>query len=715
MADNNKNPRRTIWLSETEPLSHYDIWLSKNQHLNSDGEPLSDSGVQRPCDYIFKVWDCDNWYPIIGFNSTAVNKINTVLNTSYTTTHNGNSINSSSYQEFHLPLFTSSNSSPQELFDAGTIGEAILEYVTEQEWENIFEGNAFSYAFKWYIEEGDTNINFLVDPAEADKLGGIYADEFQLTDIFPDSIEIPSQPQINNSYNWIAQAKYKYNHGTSDYNLYVSAKDVIGAINHYQIENPEASGIQPSNDFEWRLANTEEIGGIKADVHNHYANAFKPIECKFYPNYGNWSSIHERLCINARDVIDSIIESFSDPNENWLFGNHGITIGQQLGGNRIEWAIDGLGIANNGQYARCKVTEGVNRHSIEWVDLPEIENYDLLESGSSALEKYVVKGGSNDKHYLNGNGEWTVPEGTQYTEGPFIKIENGTIGIKANPANGSWYIKSDSGILSWASAPEQTTFIQGTGIKIENTTNSNEKTISVNTQGGSEGQFLSIVDTDTVGWRTIPSSTPTTYTNGIGIDIDENNNNAINIAGVDNTTIGKYLKVNSSGDNVEWAEVQPEQYTEGVGIDITNNKISSEISINNNALSASSSLAFNCALGTSSNPIGNVTVSVDQGTPVVLAPFSYTKINLDTNGGSGTIRFVVFNQKDIMNGDPVFIELILDGTIEVSIEDSNQNGCSYIDSNGVLQGNGFKVHHVLVTIQFGIVKFEAIEQYSSLI
>jgi hypothetical protein len=45
MADNNKNPRRTIWLSETEPLSHYDIWLSKNQHLNSEGEPVLDNNV----------------------------------------------------------------------------------------------------------------------------------------------------------------------------------------------------------------------------------------------------------------------------------------------------------------------------------------------------------------------------------------------------------------------------------------------------------------------------------------------------------------------------------------------------------------------------------------------------------------------------------------------------------------------------------------------
>ena len=155
MADNNKNPRRTIWLSETEPLSHYDIWLSKNQHLNSEGESVSDSRVQRPCDYIFKVWDCDNWYPIIGFNATAANKIDTVKDAAYSTTHNGQTITSTGYSEFHVPLFTNPSYSPSELFDGGSVGEVILEYVSEDDWKNIFEGDAFIDAFNTYVIGGD--------------------------------------------------------------------------------------------------------------------------------------------------------------------------------------------------------------------------------------------------------------------------------------------------------------------------------------------------------------------------------------------------------------------------------------------------------------------------------------------------------------------------------------------------------------------------------
>ena len=237
MADNNKNPRRTIWLSETEPLSHYDIWLSKNQYLNSDGDPISTSNVQRDCDYIFKVWDCDNWHPIVGLNSTAVNKIDTVKNQGYTSTNpnTGHTIDSFSYQEFHLPLFTDPKCSPAELFDAGTIGDAILEYVTQQEWKKIFEGDAFSLAFKLYIEGGNLNINPLVNPAESDKLGGIYADEFQEEDIFFEDFNNHYISQINHANDsWLAQAKYKLGYNTSrpeDYNLYISAKDIISVLN----------------------------------------------------------------------------------------------------------------------------------------------------------------------------------------------------------------------------------------------------------------------------------------------------------------------------------------------------------------------------------------------------------------------------------------------------------------------------------------------------
>jgi hypothetical protein len=83
MAINNLNPRRVVWFSPREPLNKYDIWLSKNLHLDENGEPTVDSNAQRDCDYIFKIYDCGKWNPIVGFNTTAANKINIVYNVDY--------------------------------------------------------------------------------------------------------------------------------------------------------------------------------------------------------------------------------------------------------------------------------------------------------------------------------------------------------------------------------------------------------------------------------------------------------------------------------------------------------------------------------------------------------------------------------------------------------------------------------------------------------
>lgn len=588
MADNNKNPRRTIWLSETEPLSHYDIWLSKNQHLNSEGEPLSDSGVQRPCDYIFKVWDCDNWYPIIGFNSTAVNKINTVYNTNYTTTHNGNSINSSSYQEFHLPLFTSPNSSPQELFDAGTIGEAILEYVTEQEWKNIFEGDAFSNSFKQYFEnivnEGDININTLLKPAEANKLGGIWADEFSIEDMFPDTEEnhYYTSSQINDSYNWIAQAKYKLNHGTSDYNLYVSAKDVIGAINTYITNNPEAPGIQPSNDFELWLANTERIGGIRAEQDPNTSDDCRNIPIVLAgPTVGSvWGldfGTPGRRYLGDSDYNTeylylpgwALIEWMKNPYFNqqnptsFISGWRGTSVRGRSDEEGLWVELDNIALAQDGQIPRRKTTN--DYVSIEWVDLPEAETYNLLGPDSSAEEKYVVKGGGKAGQYLDYEGEWTEPTGTQYTGGTFISINQGIINIAPYPHNGSFYLNSNDGHLSWASAPEQQNY--------PTLSSSDHSTGPYVINGCNEPSAAKFFLNGEGGWTEISggSSGSTSYQSGVGINID-NDDNSININIPDGTTEGQVLSYDGNGD-VEWVNLPSQVEGNGINTFVIQNKI----------------------------------------------------------------------------------------------------------------------------------------------
>ena len=239
MAINNLNPRRTVWFSPHEPLNKYDIWLSKNAHYDENGESITDSDAQRDCDYIFKIYDCGK--------------------------------------------------SPAELFDAGTIGNAILTFVSETDWQSIFEGDAFSNAFEEYFQnmvtEGDTNIiNNLLDPANHEYLGGIWADRFT---------------QSYNGDQYLAQCKYKYqpNNNSPDYNLYVHAKDIIPAINHLT----ESDEYHLNIDF----ATTTDIGGILSDTHGRIPDEsyrFYPIECMFYPDYQQYELKQGRLCTNAYEI-----------------------------------------------------------------------------------------------------------------------------------------------------------------------------------------------------------------------------------------------------------------------------------------------------------------------------------------------------------------------------------------------------------------------------
>ena len=401
MADNNKNPRRTIWLSETEPLSHYDIWLSKNQHLNSDGEPVSDSGVQRDCDYIFKVWDCGDWHPIIGFNSIALNKINTVKNQEYTSLYNGEEINSFSYQEFHLPLFTKPECSPAELFDAGTLGQAIKKYVTEIEWQQIFEGN-------------NININTFIDPAEADKLGGIYANEFQEDDMFPEEQDYHSQSDINNSYNWLAQAKYKLGYNVSnseDYNLYISAKDIINAINQYQEDNPNEPGITPG-------------GGSTIDPEILYRSFYNsPTILKGWQE-NSISAQKPRFELAGSRLLENRGKIPMLRNDNW-------------------WEIYGEGYT--GSY------DDTN-NALVWVSIDDI--YPVLsEESHENGTRYVINGGGKENTYLNWEGEWTNPNsGNEYSAIYPIGINHLTNEISILPYQGNTsklYLCSENNNVSW--------------------------------------------------------------------------------------------------------------------------------------------------------------------------------------------------------------------------------------------------------------------------
>ena len=732
MADNNKNPRRTIWLSETEPLSHYDIWLSKNQHLNSDGQPVLDSGVQRPCDYIFKVWDCDNWYPIVGLNSTALNKINTVKNQGYNSTNpnTGHTISSYSYEEFHLPLFTKPASSPSELFDAGTLGGAILEYVTEAEWKNIFEGDAFSYAFKWYIEEGDTNIDLLIDPAEADVLGGIYADEFEIGDIFPDSITVPSTYEINASYDWLAQAKYRlgYKTGTpEDYNLYISAKDIISAINAYTTSNPSA----PSLSIPW--ATTETCGGILADVHRDSPNEareagvwvrFVPQNTRLYDiSYGLPIPEHH-LAITGEQLIKAINEETHNHPE-----NPGIDVG---GGSTIDplalynsfynsptvlkgWSNESQSAQkprfelagsrmpeNRGKVPMLRNDSWWNTHGSGDTNYTEIDNalewidpYDPSQI-TVTLETILKNTASIGWSILHTSSNPTIsPEIygiNNAAAGKYLRIKDPFPNV---PVSG-WTEANCA--VEWVDVPDTWRPIQINSIPIT----------EINTLNIAEGSGVTIetVESNGITIATISATStpsPITITEGEGIDIEHTDSDYKVGIDIQNVSDGQVLSYDATQDKVKWVTLQPgTSYTAGTGVQIDQNTIKSEVLVDSNQRIAQQSIKFECGED-------YIRTTLDNNTTFPLEPFNYTFIECGDNSDI-RVDFTINTQKDCMKGDPVFVELDLSKANSTTV--SFGNNMKYIDIGTSITGNSFKNRHVLITMQFGIVKIEGITTVS---
>lgn len=217
------NVRRVINYTQTEPINKYDLWLSENARYNEDGELEYDNDGQPACDLILKLFRHGRWEPIVGFNTTALNKINTVDGVSYTPT--GSSVPKIGKHEFHPAIFT--KDTPGELYDAGTLGELLSDtnFVNSDEWQDLFNTQQFQDAFNTFVINGG-------------------------------------------NYDW---------------------DDII------------------TSDIDF--ATTTRIGGIYSDIQENILdvhNAFKAVECAFYPNYSLYSSKQGRLCVNAHDIKQAL-------------------------------------------------------------------------------------------------------------------------------------------------------------------------------------------------------------------------------------------------------------------------------------------------------------------------------------------------------------------------------------------------------------------------
>lgn len=444
---NNMNPRRMIWFNQNAPKNKMDLWLSYNRHYEDtsenetvDPQQVDDNPSQRKCDLILKAWDCGKWIPIVGFNTTAANKIDTVTGVDYTidgVTHSGKNV-------YHPAIFTAE--SPNELYDAGTLGELLKDthFVTEGDWDDIYNE---------YIKTIIEQYPFDLWPAEPNKLGGIWANTYS---------------SGNTSF---AQCRYKSN---ADKNLYISGESIIAAING-------VTGDTVHLDIE--LANTECIGGIKAAQDPNTADDCRNIPIVLAgPNVGSvWglpfgSGTYPGDTDNETEYLYlpgwALMEWLENPYLNGSGDTNPIISGWR--GTRVRgrqdesglWIeLDGIALANDGQIPKRKTVSG--EVSIEWVDLPEgsqdtwrpisamISQHEQPIPSGNAL--YIAEGtGVNININTVGSGTTLTisASGTDYTGTNLIDVSGSVIGIdmSQNPSNGDVII-CDSGVAKWGAVP----------------------------------------------------------------------------------------------------------------------------------------------------------------------------------------------------------------------------------------------------------------------
>lgn len=497
MAIDNLNPRRTVWFSKYAPQNKYDIWLSTNAHFDEEENETIDSNVQRKCDYIFKVYDCGEWKSITGFNSTALNKMNIVKGSAFTcVTPNGFDYTSAGYEKFHLPLFRSIEDSPDELFDAGTLGEAILKYVTEEEWGDIFDSDWFTDAFNEHVIEGDdynwgdliqeliSSGDIEIPLANTQRIGGIKAA------LDPDSSDEPRNIPI-----------------------------VLAGPNQGSVwGKPFGSGYYPQDKYP---------GDLDEETEYLYLPGWALMEWMKdpYPDQQN-----SQLFVSGWRGVDTELRPDSDLIWAGLSGLTPAKAGNfcmaqvdntDPSGCSIEWKSpeyivkEGTGVTNNTDgYLHYDATNGFG-----WTSYEDI--YPVLSTTDYANDKEYVVNGPGGKPwdlFLQGDGAWIKPSLSKLLD---VSINNTLSNGQAlvYDAIGDYWTNKD--------ISDEISYNSGTGINIDSNNN-----INIDVEGASDGQVLSYdQSTGNVVWKDETGI----YQAGDGIEIDSNTDTIKSTVSVSNT------------------------------------------------------------------------------------------------------------------------------------------------------------------------------------
>lgn len=403
---NNMNPRRMIWFNQNAPKNKTDLWLSYNRHYEdtsddetTDAQQTTDNPSQRNCDLILKAWDCGRWIPIVGFNTTAANKIDIV---------EGNTL-------YHPAIFTGEN--PNDLYDAGTLGSLLSNpnFVTEQEWHDVFNSSNYDWGdifgdtnwfgdLTWSIIQGGSS-SYHLPWATTTQCGGI------LSDIHPNiesqreaGVQVRFAPQNTNLYD-VAYNGLRI----PQHHLAITGKQLIYAINEEFSNHPETPGI---------TINIQELVEALEGV------------------FKNSSSIG----------FNATFGQATDPNVyTHIWGVGSSNAGRFL---RIKnpYPSEGTGWAQN-------------NHAMEWVDIQEGDGIDINTSNSIMTIGINTDGAqTNQVLTKTSNGvSWEDPQSTEYGYDNLIDITNNTVSISMNGAEAGDVIICDGSnnnyFAKWGAVP----------------------------------------------------------------------------------------------------------------------------------------------------------------------------------------------------------------------------------------------------------------------
>lgn len=409
---NNMNPRRMIWFNQNAPKNKMDIWLSYNRHYEDtsedetvDPQQVDDNSSQRKCDLILKAWDCGKWVPIVGFNTTAANKIDIVENNNL----------------YHPAIFTGQN--PNDLYDAGTLGSLLSDtnFVTQEEWYDVFN----STDYNWSDIFGDTNwfgdliwetiqggsSTYHLPFATTERCGGILSDihTYGAVSAFK-PIEVKFYPTTNA-------------YSSKLHRLCVSASDVIQQINNYYNDNPSGQALTIP------LATYEKIGGARIQT-DTTTQDYRGVPVLFGgPNagltYGNntpeglilygdsatYNPDNSFLYVPAWAIMDIISNPTGEQTPEPMIRNGFGTFAQwnidsRTGLNYCTISLQCTPNQDKGKYLRIN-SAGTD---IEWADVQGGTEYEELGPSNTDQNLYVVRGlddSQKTRYLLGGNGRWT--------------------------------------------------------------------------------------------------------------------------------------------------------------------------------------------------------------------------------------------------------------------------------------------------------------------